>query len=160
LPFRALRLGYLVLPPALAEPFARRQALELRHLEVGTQAVMAEFIAAGHFQRHVRRMRQVARSRRDTLLKAWPQTIPGCSPLPAVEAGLHLSIEVATRAREHELIAAARAADIEMNPLSDYWLPGSETPEDARAGLVLGFAAVPEAQIVEALQQLRRAWRL
>ena len=160
LAFPALRLGYLVLPPALAEPFARRQAMELRHLEVGTQAVMAEFIAAGHFQRHVRRMRQVARSRRDALLKAWPQAIPGCSPLPAVEAGLHLSIKVATRAREHELIAAARAADIEMNPLSDYWLPGSETPEDARAGLVLGFAAVPEAQIVEALQRLRRAWRL
>ena len=47
-----------------------------------------------------------------------------------------------------------------MNPLSDYWLPGSETAEDASAGLVLGFAAVPEAQIVEAVQTLRQAWKL
>ncbi|QNH06612.1 PLP-dependent aminotransferase family protein [Pseudomonas sp. B11D7D] len=160
LAFPALRLGYLVLPPALAESFARRQALEMRHSEVGTQAVMAEFIAAGHFQRHVRRMRQAARSRRDALLAAWPAAIPGCSPLPAVEAGLHLSIKVESLARERELIGAARAAGIEMNPLSDYWLPGSETAEDARAGLVLGFAAVPEAQIVEAVQTLHRAWRL
>lgn len=160
LAFPALRLGYLVLPPALAEPFARRQALEIRHSEVGTQAVMAEFIASGHFQRHVRRMRQTARSRRDALLTAWPQAIPGCSPLPAVEAGLHLSIKVESLARERELIAAARAAGIEMNPLSDYWLPASETADDARAGLVLGFAAVPEAQIIEAVQTLRRAWRL
>lgn len=160
LAFPALRLGYLVLPPALAESFARRQALEIRHSEVGTQAVMAEFIAAGHFQRHVRRMRQAARSRRDALIKAWPQAIPGCSPLPTVEAGLHLSIRVESLARERELIGAARAAGIEMNPLSDYWLPDNETAEDARAGLVLGFAAVPEAQIVEAVQTLRRAWKL
>ena len=36
----------------------------------------------------------------------------------------------------------------------------SETAEEARAGLVLGFAAVPEAQIIEAVQTLRRAWKL
>ena len=47
-----------------------------------------------------------------------------------------------------------------MTPLSDYWLPDSETAEEARAGLVLGFAAVPEAQIIEAVQTLRRAWKL
>ncbi len=121
---------------------------------------MAEFVAAGHFQRHVRRMRQAARSRRDALIEAWPQAIPGCSPLPAVEAGLHLSIRVESLARERELIGAARAAGIEMTPLSDYWLPDSETAEEARAGLVLGFAAVPEAQIIEAVQTLRRAWKL
>ncbi len=160
LAFPALRLGYLVLPMALVEGFSRRLALDMRHLEIGTQAVMAEFIAAGHFQRHVRRMRQAARSRRDILLREWPQAIPGCAPLPAVEAGLHLSIRVESLAREHELISAARAAGVEMNPLSGYWLPDSETAEGARAGLVLGFAAVPEAQIVEAVQTLRRVWRL
>ncbi|WP_236215439.1 MocR-like pyridoxine biosynthesis transcription factor PdxR [Metapseudomonas otitidis] len=158
--FPALRLGYLVLPPALAQPFARRLALDMRHSEIGTQAVMAEFIAAGHFQRHVRRMRQAARARRDALLRDWPAAIPGCAPMPAVEAGLHLCIRVDSLAREQALLGAARAAGVEMNGLSSYWLEDSDTPVDNRAGLVLGFAAVPEPAIAEAVRVLRRAWRV
>ncbi|MDP2245876.1 PLP-dependent aminotransferase family protein [Pseudomonas sp.] len=156
--FPALRLGYLVLPAALAEPFARRRALDMRHSEIGSQAVMAEFIAAGHFQRHIRRMRSAARSRRDVLLAGWPESVPGCAPLPAVEAGLHLCVRVDSLIRERELISAAAGVGVEISALSSYWLPGSSTPEDQRAGLVLGFAAVPEAQIAEALLALRRAW--
>ncbi len=156
--FPALRLGYLVLPANLAQAFARRRAVDMRHSEIGTQAVMAEFIAAGHFQRHIRRMRSAARSRRDALLAGWPERVPGCAPLPAVEAGLHLSVRVESLARERELISSAARVGVELNALSSYWLPGSATAEDERAGLVLGFAAVSETEIGEALQALRRAW--
>ncbi|HEX5841448.1 MAG TPA: PLP-dependent aminotransferase family protein, partial [Pseudomonas sp.] len=101
-----------------------------------------------------------ARSRRDALLAGWPQHVPGCAPLPLVEAGLHLCVRVDSLARERELIAAAAEVGVELNALSGYWLADSAEPEDQRAGLVLGFAAVPEARIAEALQALRKAWGL
>jgi GntR family transcriptional regulator/MocR family aminotransferase len=157
--FPALRLGYLVLPLNLVQAFARRRAVDVRHSEVSTQAVMAEFMAAGHFQRHVRRMRRAALSRRDALLAGWPAAIPGLGRVPAVAAGLHLTVPVEGLARERELVEQAAAAGVEINPLSSYWLPDSSTPADQRAGLVLGFAAVPEAQISLALTRLGQAWR-
>jgi GntR family transcriptional regulator/MocR family aminotransferase len=156
--FPALRLGYLVLPTALVDAFSQRRAVDVRHSEVSTQAVMAEFMAAGHFQRHIRRMRRAALSRRNTLLANWPSDIPGVGSLPSVAAGLHVTVAVDTQARERELIEAAAGVDVEINGLSSYWLADSSTSVDQRAGLVLGFAAVPEAAIASALVRLRSAW--
>ena len=156
--FPALRLGYLVLPPGLVEPFSRRRAVDMRHSEVSTQVVMAEFMAAGHFQRHIRRMRRAALSRRNRLLAGWPCDLDGVAALPNVTAGLHLTVRVDSLAREQQLLEQARAADVEINGLSAYWLAGSSTPPDQRAGLVLGFAAVPEPAIDKALTRLYRAW--
>ncbi|WP_409318174.1 PLP-dependent aminotransferase family protein [Pseudomonas sp. KCJK9016] len=157
--FPALRLGYLVLPPGLVRAFTQRRAVDVRHSEVSTQAVMAEFMAAGHFQRHIRRMRRAALSRRNTLLAGWPRDVPGVGSLPSVAAGLHLTVAVDSLAREQALVESAARADVEINGLSSYWLPDSDSPMDRRAGLVLGFAAVPEAGITAALKRLEQAWR-
>ena len=154
--FPALRLGYLVLPPALVHTFVRRLGVEGRSLEIGSQAVMAQFIAEGHFQRHIRRMRRAALSRRDTLLVHWPGDIEGCGPLPEVSAGLHVKVPVDNPEREQELLDKAAAVGVEMTPLASYWLPGSRVD---KSGLVLGFAAVPEPAIREALGKLDKAWR-
>ncbi|WP_289140940.1 PLP-dependent aminotransferase family protein [uncultured Pseudomonas sp.] len=158
--FPALRLGYLVLPPGLVSAFTQRRAVDVRHSEVSTQAVMAEFMAAGHFQRHIRRMRRAALSRRNVLLAGWPDDVPGVGSLPGVAAGLHLTVRVQSLAREARLVAQALAADVEINALSSYWLPDTHSAPAQRAGLVLGFAAVPEAAIAQALARLRKAWRV
>jgi GntR family transcriptional regulator/MocR family aminotransferase len=157
--FPALRLGYLVLPGRLVQAFSQGRALAMRHSEVSSQCVMAEFMAQGHFQRHIRRMRRAALSRRNVLKAGWPVDVPGLGAMPEVAAGLHVKVDVDNFAREQALVAKAEAVGVEVNPLSSYWLDDSEVPVDKRAGLVLGFAAVPEGDIANALMRLRSAWR-
>jgi GntR family transcriptional regulator/MocR family aminotransferase len=157
--YPGLRLGYLVLPVELVEPFSQRRAVDMRHSEISAQAVMAEFIGAGHFQRHIRRMRRAALNRRNALLSGWPADIRGCSAMPKVVAGLHVAVKVDSVVREKELIDKAESVGVEIAPLSSYWLPESIEPADERAGLVLGFAAVPEVDIASALERLKAVWR-
>ncbi|WP_426150862.1 PLP-dependent aminotransferase family protein [Pseudomonas sp. DC3000-4b1] len=157
--FPALRLGYLVLPPTLAAAFARRRAIDMRHSEVASQWVMAQFMLRGHFQRHIRRMRKAALRRRDALLAGWPAALNGCSAMPTVSAGLHVKVDVVNNEREEMLVSQARAVGVDIQPLSSYWLPESPEPADKRAGLVLGFAGVNEAAIADALARLHAAWQ-
>jgi GntR family transcriptional regulator/MocR family aminotransferase len=119
---------------------------------------MAEFMAAGHFQRHIRRMRRAALARRDALLAGWPKTIAGVGAMPTVVAGLHVTVPVDSAEREAELIAQATSVGVEINGLSGYWLPTALAP--VRAGLVLGFAAVPPVAIDAALASLSKAWKI
>ncbi|MNF00669.1 hypothetical protein D3C81_2030930 [compost metagenome] len=69
-----------------------------------------------------------------------------------------MTVPVNNLERERELVEKAASVSVEINRLSSYWLPDSKTPEDGRAGLVLGFAAVPEAAIAAALDRLKKAW--
>jgi GntR family transcriptional regulator/MocR family aminotransferase len=68
--FPGLRLGYIVAPPALAEPLARAKAVVDRHNPIVPQAVLADFIQEGHFARHIRRTREAYGERRIAMLEA------------------------------------------------------------------------------------------
>lgn len=156
--FPGLRLGYLVLPPKLAPTLIALHAMGDRHPPAADQAVMAEFIAAGHFQRHIRRMRRASRARRDALLEGWEPLFGQQLPLPKVAAGLHLSLPLASAGQEADLVAKAIAAGVEINPMSRFCLPGQAANPQHRAGLMLGFAGVDEAAIRRALLSLQQAW--
>ena len=84
-------------PAGAGRAFRQRRAIEVRHSEVGTQRVMADFIAEGISS---------ATSAACAAPPA-PAATPccglargaGCQPLPAVEAGLHLCVRVDSLAR-------------------------------------------------------------
>ncbi|MCQ2031578.1 PLP-dependent aminotransferase family protein [Pseudomonas zhaodongensis] len=154
--FPALRLGYLVVPPKLVEPLTQLRALAMRHSEVGTQAVLAEFIARGHFQQHIRRMRRAARSRRDALLQNWPGAEAGVE-LPPIEAGLHVCVPLPSLECERQLVTKGASVGVELSPLSDFHVATAERAP--RPGLVIGFAGINERNITLALAKLRQAWR-
>jgi len=144
--FPSLRLGYLVLPEALVERAGAVKSISSRHCPVFEQAVLAEFLAEGHFARHLRRMRQEYAERLGVLLEEGRRELRGLLELSEVEAGLQ-TIGWLQGVSSDEAAVAARARGVDVTALRGTRLPG----------LQLGFAAVRPAEIRRGVRELRVA---
>ncbi|HMN30813.1 MAG TPA: PLP-dependent aminotransferase family protein [Caldilineaceae bacterium] len=147
--FPALRLGYLVLPAGLVEPFKRTRALCDRQAATVDQAVLTDFIEEGHFARHIRRMRQLYADRQTTLVRALHRLAPGWLEVENVEAGLHIVGWLPPGVDDHEVGRLMAAAGLETQLVSRDALTAL-----ARGGLLLGFAGLTHEQIEWGVAQL------
>jgi GntR family transcriptional regulator/MocR family aminotransferase len=154
--FPGLRLGYVVAPPALAGPLARAKAVVDRHSAIVPQAVLADFMAGGHFARHIRRTREAYAERREALLGALGAGLGeelACGPS---DAGLDVCVHFRRPLVEADVVRRAFEAGIDVRPLSYYANPAAG-PECAVApGLLLGFSALAPAQIEDGAAVLAR----
>jgi GntR family transcriptional regulator/MocR family aminotransferase len=152
--FPSLRLGYLVVPSTLVEAFIKVRALTDRHSPTLDQAVLAAFLAEGHFARHIRRMRALYEERQAMLLEAARRELAGLLTLRPAEAGLHLVGWLP--AGVNDLAASQRAAalGIEAPPLSHYALRPLQ-----QGGLVLGYAGLRPDEISDGARSLAQALR-
>jgi len=145
------RLGWLILPPELVEPFAEAKLLADRGSPILDQLTFADFLARGEFDRHLRRMRPMYRSRRDALLTALAQHLPELEPA-GIAAGLHLVAWLPRDLEEATVIAAAAREGAAVAGVSPYRL--SPTP---RGGLIFGYSNLNERAIADGIMRLARA---
>jgi GntR family transcriptional regulator/MocR family aminotransferase len=154
--FPGLRLGYMVLPPALVDAFVQARAILDRHAAIVPQIVLADFITEGHFGRHIKRTREAYAERRAALLEAIDTHLGAhLRPGPA-DAGLQLSTTFVSPRDDQALALAAREKGIEVRALSTFYLSNGSTPRaDQLSGLVLGFASIPVEDIRRGAPALR-----
>ncbi|HYE16030.1 MAG TPA: PLP-dependent aminotransferase family protein, partial [Pyrinomonadaceae bacterium] len=152
--FPALRIGYVVVPVELVEAFRSARALVDRHSPTVEQAVLADFLAEGHFARHVRRMRALYAARQEVLLAAAAEELGGLLEVRPSDAGLHVLGLLPPGVCDREASLAAEARGVEAQPLSAFHLK-----PPARGGLVLGYAAYDERELRGAVLKLADALR-
>jgi GntR family transcriptional regulator/MocR family aminotransferase len=153
--FPALRLGYLVVPPDLVDAFVAARALADRHSPSVTQAVLADFIDAGHFARHVRRTRALYAERQAALVHAVGRTLAGLVEVTPAEAGMHLLGWLPDGVDDREASRAALDHEVDAPPLSGFRARPARPGE--RGGLLLGYAAYAPHEIDDACQRLAAA---
>ena len=157
--FPGLRIGYVVAPQALAEPLARAKAVVDRHSPIVPQMVMADFMAGGHFGRHIKRTREAYAERREALLSSLARELDDelvCGPS---DAGLDLCVQFRRPRDEAKVVREALVKGVELRPLS-YYANRVATPACAVApGLLLGFSAIPPAEIIHGVGVLASVLR-
>jgi GntR family transcriptional regulator/MocR family aminotransferase len=145
-----LRLGWFVMPEHLAEPMAAAKIAADRGSPALEQLALADLIARGEFDRHLRRMRPVYRRRRDALLAALARRLPWLEPA-GVSAGLHLVTWLPPDLDEAAVVGAAAHAGVGIEGVAPYRIshPGP-------GGLIFGYATVSEQAIAEGVDILAR----
>jgi len=157
--FPGLRLGYMVAPPALAEPLVQAKALLDRHTAIVPQMVLADFIAEGHFARHIRRTRDSNAERSDVLLGAIERELGDHLVCGPADSGLELCAYFRGAQQETAVARAGLERGIELRPLGHYAQPEAGSHCATPPGLLLGFASVAPAEIEAGVRELGRILR-
>jgi GntR family transcriptional regulator/MocR family aminotransferase len=146
--FPALRLGFLVVPPDLWDKFRRARRAADVHPPLLEQMVLTDFIADGHYARHIRRMRGIYRERLEALRDAAEALCGGVLQLRPVQTGIH-GVADLLGVDENRVCLEARKRDIEVSPLGIYF-----TARPTLTGLVLGFGATNPDAIRRGMEKL------
>lgn len=156
----SLRIGYMVLPEPLLALYQRDFLFYSSTVPSFEQHVLRRFLQDGYFERHLSRMRNRYKAKRDRLLEALARHDPGNAVrIRGAETGLHLLLQLEGR-DEPALTAAAEQAGVQVYGLSGYYAPDGAPPPGGLGGVVLGYAGFPPEQIEEAVALLAAAWGL
>ncbi len=148
--FPSLRLGFLVLPEALAPRAAPLLKEALRGGHRFEQLALAEFIESGQFSRHLGRMRRLYKRRQDALRDALKQHFDVPHVVAGGDSGMHLTIRLPADCVDVRIAEAARAFDMAPMPLSRF----ASYPQPEDNGLVLGYGNTPESSFAPLVQRL------
>ncbi|MFD7945741.1 PLP-dependent aminotransferase family protein [Streptomyces sp. NPDC059744] len=149
----AIRLGWMVLPEHLVGAVLAAKGEREAWASVLDQLTLADFIESGHYDRHIRRMRQRYRHRRDQLVAALAAHAPHIAPT-GIAAGLHAVLRLPP-GTERSTVKAAAWQGLGLDPLADFRHPAATMP--AEDGLVVGYATPPDHAYAAALEALCRA---
>lgn len=147
-----LRLAWLVLPQDRVAAVARAKALADGGSPVLEQAAVARLLTSGAYDRHVRAARRRQRERRDALVAAVGEWLPGAE-VRGIAAGLHALVDVGAPVDSRALEAAGRRHDVRVYPLARY---RADPPSEGSA-VVVGYGGHAPAALREAMRRLALA---
>ena len=151
----SLRMGFLVLPPALADRYRRELSFYACTVPALEQHVLARFLSGGFYDRHLSRLRKEYRARRAAVLEAFRTGIPA-GRVEDRGAGLHFLLRLDTALSDETLLARAKELGVHLRFLSSCTaLPEHRTPHV----LVVSYAALDADRLPQAVSLLNEILR-
>ncbi|TAN22647.1 MAG: PLP-dependent aminotransferase family protein [Acidobacteria bacterium] len=147
--FPSLRAGYLVVPPDLVSAFAAaRYAADISPSFL-TQEVLADFLAEGHFARHIQRMRRHYAQKQEMLLALLRPALGPAWEIHGAGAGMHITLTTSRRCNDVAIATRAAHQKLSLWPLSPAYFASKP-----RSGFILGFGSIAPAELPAAVRRL------
>ena len=132
--YPGLALAYLVAPAPLVQACGQATATGSNGCPKLVQAIVADFMAEGHFSRHLKKMRQLYGRRRRLLAAALRQVFGDGAEIGLAQGGMHLIVRLPEYGDDAAQARRAQAAGLNAQPPSARY-----AGEATRQGLLLGF---------------------
>jgi GntR family transcriptional regulator / MocR family aminotransferase len=145
----AVRLAWMAVPSRLLPDLLSAKSLTDRHGSSLDELTLAELIASGEYDRHVRRSRLLYRRRRDRLVAGLRAAMPGAR-VTGVAAGLQAVLRLPPGAVESDVVAAAAARGLALDGMRGFCAPGITHPE----AIVIGYGTPPAHAFTTAVARL------
>lgn len=145
----------MVLPENLLEIYNKNLNFYICPVPTIEQKVLQCFMDEGHFERHLNRMRNLYKQKRERLVSSIREMLPEAS-IDGATAGLHFVLRVGNGMSESELIQQAKECGVKVYGYSRY--SSERIPEEYKSALILGFATLKVDEIVDAVSLLKNAW--
>ncbi|KIC32652.1 MocR-like pyridoxine biosynthesis transcription factor PdxR [Leisingera sp. ANG-S5] len=146
----ALRLGYAILPSALVPQFRAQFIHPSAGAAITAQRPLAEFMASGQYDRHIRRARRLYAERYAAAAEAlaeWPESL---GYFHRHNAGMQIAFHLKESQNDTEICRRTAEAGYGVRPLSPH------DPECAAQGLLIGFCQSPADDLPGQVAGLRR----
>jgi GntR family transcriptional regulator / MocR family aminotransferase len=150
----AIRIGWILAPRRFLDALTEEKQLSSRGAPGLDQEALALLIESGRFDRHLRRVRDLYRARRDILARE-VTTLLGPDSLRGLAAGCHAVLLLPTDVAEDAVVEVARTLGVRISGLGRYRL--TRTPADP--ALLLSFGNLTEHQLVQGVHTIAEAVR-
>ena len=147
--FPSLRIGYLVVPHSWIKPISHAKWLSDRTTPLLEQYALTDWITEGHFERHLRKMRQLYNLRRQVLIAAFERHFGDRVTILGAKAGIHVMVRIATTIPDSIIIEKAAAVGVGLISARKYYLNPQHQGE-----FIFGYAQLEETQIEQGIWQL------
>ena len=149
----ALRIGYLIVPRELSGSFDKAISITGQFAPLLLQATVNDFIKQGYFATHLKRMRRLYARRQANFIRLCREHLGDWIEVTENDSGMQLLAKFIRPFKDGDVVAAALKEGLDVQGISiNYHLTEPEH------GLLLGYAAMDEHQILRALLALRAAF--
>ena len=151
----SIRVSYMVLPDGLREIYQKRVSLYNQATSTIEQLALARYMADGHLDRQLRRLRKLYNEKHALFLENIRTVLGDRVAINETESGLHMVLTVQSDLTPKELYDKALDKGCRIALLQDYYLGAAPvTPSQ----IILYFSKIPAAEIPTAIRLLQEAW--
>lgn len=151
----SIRIGYMVLPNELIKIYRENFSFLTCTVSRIDQQSLFRFMEEGYFERHLNKMRNIYKKKREFLVSLIKKYLKG-TEIIGTNSGLHLLLKVNNGMTEEELIQKAEEKEIKILGLSNSYFK----MKDNISIVFLGYASLAHKEIEEAVILLKEAWKL